>query len=529
MKTIPARDAKDALTKNGEIALIDIREAGQYGEGHAFFAVNIPYSRLEAEVGLKIPRPTTPIVLLDDDDGLAERAERRLRGMGYTDIRKVDGGMAGWTKAGFSIFKGVSVPSKAFGEMVEHAMHTPSISAEELKRRRAAGEKLLILDGRTPDEFSTMNIPGGRSCPNQELALRLPALDADPDTTVVVNCAGRTRSIIGAQTLLSVGIANPVIALENGTQGWALAGFELERGTQAAPLPAIDEAARAAAKDRAVRLREAASIPEIDSVTLAAWSADPNRTTYLFDVRTAEEYAAGHLRGAVHAPGGQLQQTTDHWIAVRNARIVLYDDTGLRATTTAMWLRGMGHEAAVLNSGMAMTETAPPTPAQDFRPPDLPLLAAREVPDALSAGAVIVDVSPSQAYRKGHIHSAVWGIRPRLADLGLGADTEVLLAARDDATAALAAIELQDAGLRKILRIPGGPKEWQAAGLEVVETPDHPDDSDCIDYLFFVHDRHTGNLDAARAYLSWETGLIAQMDEDEKAVMNPTVPVLEPA
>ena len=60
----------------------------------------------------------------------------------------------------------------------------------------------------------------------------------DPDTLVVVNCAGRTRSIIGCQSLSNAGIPNRVVALKDGTMGWDLAGFECERGaTRVAPAP----------------------------------------------------------------------------------------------------------------------------------------------------------------------------------------------------------------------------------------------------------------------------------------------------
>ena len=99
---------------------------------------------------------------------------------------------------------------------------------------RESGEDMVIVDGRTVAEFQKMNIPGGICCPNGELALRIGELVPDPKTKIVVNCAGRTRSIIGAQTLIDFGVPNPIVALENGTQGWFLAGLKLENGASAA-------------------------------------------------------------------------------------------------------------------------------------------------------------------------------------------------------------------------------------------------------------------------------------------------------
>jgi rhodanese-related sulfurtransferase len=86
---------------------------------------------------------------------------------------------------------------------------------------------MVVLDARRFDEFNTMCIPGGTSVPGAELVLRVRELAPDPRTQVIVNCAGRTRSIIGTQSLVNAGIPNPVAALRNGTIGWTLAGLGL--------------------------------------------------------------------------------------------------------------------------------------------------------------------------------------------------------------------------------------------------------------------------------------------------------------
>ena len=58
---------------------------------------------------------------------------------------------------------------------------------------------------------------------------------------------------------------------------------------------------------------------------------------------------------------------------------------------------------------------------------------------------------------------------------------------------------------------------WTNAGYTLEASPQTPPDSDCIEYLFFVHDRHFGNREAMKQYLEWETGLIKQLDEQDKA------------
>src|SRR4029077_7712371 len=154
------------------------------------------------------------------------------------------------------LFTGVNVPSKAFGELVEHRCGTPHIAAAELKRRLDAGEEILIVDSRPMPEFQNMSIPGAYDCPGAELVYRVPGRARAPESLVFVNCAGRTRSIIGAQSLRNAGLANPVMALENGTMGWELAGLELARGREdALPAPSPAGLARARALADQVALR----------------------------------------------------------------------------------------------------------------------------------------------------------------------------------------------------------------------------------------------------------------------------------
>ncbi len=519
MARLSPQAVKPRLTAGGEIAFLDVREHGQYGEGHPFFAVSAPYSRLEVEVPALVPRKSTPVVLLDDGDGVAERAARRLEVLGYEEVSVLDGGAPGWAAAGYTLFQGVNVPSKAFGELVEETRHTPHITAAALKAMQDRGEAYVLLDGRPVREYRRMNIPGGVCCPNAELGHRLPALVRDDGTPIVVNCAGRTRSIIGAQSLIDLGVPNPVMALENGTQGWLLAGLELEHGADRTYPEALSADTLAASRTRATSFIAAQRIPLVDPGKLEAWRAEADRTLYLFDVRTQEEVQRNRYPGAVHAPGGQLVQAIDRWVGVRGARIVLTDDTGLRAAVTAHWLRRMGYDASVLDYDVTRPLRNRPIEeiglADDMLPPtDSAALHAMLADNAVT----LLDLNDSATYRRGHIDGAIWAIRPRLDRLGLAPDWPVVLTAADRARAELAAVDLKELGCRAIHYLAGDESEWTAAGLAMTATPENPPDADRIDFLSFVHDRHDGNLDACRQYLAWETGLIAQLDAQERGV-----------
>ncbi|NBB09718.1 cystathionine beta-lyase [Pseudomonas sp. SLFW] len=502
-----------------EIALFDVREHGQYGEAHLFHGVNVPYSRLELEARRLAPNPNVRLVVYDQTgNDISRKAAQRLETLGYRRVHVLEGGADGWQAAGLQLFAGVHVPSKAFGELVEEASHTPHISANELAEWQAKGEPLVVLDGRPFDEYRKMTIPGSICCPNGELGYRLKDLVADDTTPIVVNCAGRTRSIIGAQTLIDLGVKNPVYALENGTQGWYLADLPLEHGSARRYPDVSPTASLAPQRDAALQLAKRAGVQTVKAEQVIAWSQDPSRSLFLGDVRTPEEFALGSLPGAQHTPGGQLIQSTDLYVGVRGARLVLLDNDGVRAPIVASWLRQLGHEAYVLEGGL-QSGLALPVRAESYAPA-LPEISAAALQDALRDDTVaLIDLRSSMAYRKAHIAGSVWSIRTRLAD-DLAAQTQPIVLVADDANlAAIATFELPESQRQHVRWLDF--KTWQAAGFALAEDACNPADEQCIDFLFFTHDRHSGNKDAARQYLAWEIGLLGQMTTQEIATLKP--------
>ena len=258
------------LGDGGEIALLDVREEGQHGAGHPLLAVNVPYSRLELLIGRLVPRRFCRVVLIDAGDGVADKAWRRLTALGYGAVHILEGGVMAWEAAGNPLFPSTNVPSKAFAEIVEHAYATPAITAAELDHRRRQGENIVVLDSRPLDEYERFHVPGAVTCPGAELALRFNDLVSDPEALVVVSCAGRTRGIIGAQSLRTARVPNQVASLEGGTQAWRLAGLDLEEGLTT-QLAQLSEAALTAATGRAAAVALQFRVRGIDQAMLAQW------------------------------------------------------------------------------------------------------------------------------------------------------------------------------------------------------------------------------------------------------------------
>ena len=500
---ISARRVSELLGGTGELALLDVREQGVHYRGHPFYACSAPLSRLELIIADLVPRRNVPVVVLDaGNEGLAEKAAQRLAKLGYSSVEILEGGCAAWKEAGLELFSGVNVPSKAFGEFVEHHYGTPRIAPGELKRLQQF-KKVLVVDSRPFEEYQRMNIPGGIDVPGAELVYRIHDLAPSPDTLVVVKCAGRTRSIIGCQSLKNAGIPNPVAALKDGTMGWELAGFECERGAaRIAPDPSTDGRIKALGAAERVAKRFA-----VKSCTMAqkhAWSSDSSRTLYVLDVRTREEFERLRVAGSRHAPGGQLVQASDEYVGVRNARVVLVDPDLVRAIMTASWLNQMGWNDVYVLDDAELTESGP-------RQPKIPGTPPWQSVSSIPEGAAVLDLSTSLRFHKAHIPGAWWGVRCRLSEAraAIGDVPSLVLTSEDGVLAHLAAPEAA-ALFPKVVVLEGGNAAWRGPTESGVERATTTRD----DVWYKPYDHGADYLKHARDYLDWEVALVEQIKRD---------------
>lgn len=506
------------LQDREELALVDVRETGAFARRHILYAVSVPLWRLELLIRRKVPRKQTRIVVTDDHGLLAKEAAGLLDRLGYSDIAILEGGIAAWEDAGLEVFSGENVPSKAFGEIVEVEANTPHISARQLHDRIQAGENLVIVDGRTPEEFFNFSIPGAHNLPNAELPYRIRELAPDPTTPIVVNCAGRTRSIIGAQTLIDAGVPNPVVSLQDGTMAWLLDGHALAHGKRGIlPEPSPEHLRQA--QDHAQRLRERTGVSYIDGRTLEQWRNAPDRSTFLFDIRTREEYRAGHLAGWRWAPGGQLVQATDEYIGTLGARVVIADWDGVRAATVAAWLVQLGRYDVhlYLPEHPAQLETGD-EPAYLLRDPGTgpsAWISLEEVARAQERGDIaVVDVDSARHYAKKHIPSAYYIVAERIEHFAprlLSGGKTLVITSSDGILADLVARRLQTRGLaaRALL---GGNRAWFEAGLPAESGAENNLSGE--EYAWFNAYDHADisvRNEKFKEYLDWEVGLVEQL------------------
>ena len=519
VKNIGPETLKKYLHDGKEIALLDAREEVVFDSRHLFMASCVPLSRMEMLVGVLVPRRETRVVWCDDGEGLASLAAERMAASGCTDVSVLDGGVSAWESAGYQVYKGVHVPSKAFAEVIEHEVGTPWITVAQFKALADSGADLVLLDSRTYEEFSENSIPGAISVPGAELVLRFTDLVPSPDTTVVVHCGGRTRSIIGAQSLIDAGFPNKIVSMKNGTQGWQLAGFDIVEGTAKMP-PDVSSAGLQAAIRAAKRVADRFAIEKIDASKLEQLRGESFQgTTYLIDVRTREEFEAGHLPCAKHVAGGQLIQETERHLAVWGASVVLVDDNGVRATMTASWLKQMGWSVFVftLDSYSGVLETgAFVSPALGLSGQERNLISPVDLLSEIEAGEIrVIDLAWSRKFFAGHIPGAWWAIRSRLEDaLGkMPPANKIALTSTDGTLARLAAGDLKGVTDIQVFVLAGGTDAWKAAGFPVEAGRER---LACAvdDIRLKAREQEVDKEQAMRDYLAWELGLVAQLASD---------------
>ena len=516
---ITPHDLQRRLAEDAPIALIDVRDPPEYNTSHIPAASLIPRRMLEFELSDAVPHPDTPIVLCDENEQLVHYAAATAERMGYADVSTLAGGTNRWAFLDLPTEWGVNVPSKDFGERVEVVHHVPEIDADDLQARIERGEPLVILDTRTPEEYRRSCIPGGRSMPGGELAFRITDVlaDAPDEATIIINCAGRTRSIIGTRVLQRMSLEREVVGLKNGTAGWMLAGHELEFGADRDALPTVTPAGRAAAERYARRCAEEDGVQLIGVEQLDELrERSRSESVYFIDVRTEAEHEAGRLPGFRWFPGGQAVQRSDDVAVVQHAPIVFACDGVARAALTASWYRQMGHRHIyALDGGTGAWSLAGRALHRGFRSTEPKLL--REARAAVNMigpvnlfdqpGAVVLHVGTSQEFAQAHPPGARWAPRGSLerdvGDLASEQSTPIITVCETGEQSLLAAQTLLERDRPHVSALAGGMAAYRDAGLPIeyglsgVLSPPN-------DILTFGPQRGYADM---QHYLRWETAL----------------------
>jgi rhodanese-related sulfurtransferase len=411
-----------------------------------------------------VPNRKIPIVIYDHGGKRAKLAAESLAELGYSDVAVVEGGLASWQQARLPTVSGVNVPG---GDIV--------LWVNELRQRW--------------------------------------------EKPIIVNCAGRTRSIIGTAALRRLGVDH-ARALKNGTMGWVLAGFELESHPERQTIAASEDS-RHKATALALQLAAEEGIRWITAPELSTLKKHPdNGVTYIVDVRSETEYDSGHLPASLNIPGGQAVQRADDFVAVRNAKIVFVSDTSARAVMAAYWFQQMGFpNVMVLQGGLrAWIESGEPLAQADGRAEPLGYVAAAKLTtfvdtDELerkvkNSQLLILDVGTSLDFETAHVPGAYWisrgWIELRLPERFPDRSQAIVLTCPDSRHSVFAAQALRRIGYTGVAVLRGGVRAWASAG--------HGTEAGLDRCLVEANDvvlspSIQGNKEEMQRYLDWEVNL----------------------
>ena len=512
IKNVASEEIRKAVIEAGIFALVDVREERFYGQGHILPAVNIPLSRIEIKLPILVPGKNTPLVFYDDGGDLAEIAANTAQVMGYSDIAILNNGLSGWKTGNYHLFSGTHVLGAALAETIDRADPVQKISARELSQMQNNGESVVVLDARPWDAFTDNHIPGGINCPLGELEYRFRDLVSDDKTPVVVNCAGRTRSILGAKSLLIAGVPNPVYSLDKGTWGWWSTGLKLASGS-GPRADTISEKGRDWSFASAQLAARNAGVKEIDEETFARWKSEQNDISlYLLDVRLPGEFESGHLADAISAPGCQLIECSEDWIGVRNGRILLIDEDGVRARVVAHWLKKLGYpEVAVLSVDFKPE-------MNDLRHP-VSIEHSNKYPtclvDSINPDTLVLDLSPSTVFQRHHLPGALWFIRSHLKEI-IDRIPHRQIVVMDDDEGQLARLVVEDlakSGRKEVYLLDGDLESWRSSGGSI-ESGDNGMLTTKDDCYYASPHSEIEKMRMKKAYMDWQSDIDLQIIDD---------------
>jgi rhodanese-related sulfurtransferase len=504
--TINAQALKQLMASDTLYAVLDVRDWGEFTLDQIPNTTPLPRGHLEKYIAVLVPKKDVQVVLYCDSGQRSTRAAATLEALGYANVAVLEGGLGGWKAAGYETIHGWSLRGKEYGERLQVEEGIPDLTAEELHARLVRGEKLYILDTRTEPEFLGSHLPGAYSAPGGQLPLTVTDVVQDRNAAIVTNCAGRTRSLLGAHVLRRMGFPQ-VYALKGGTGAWRIAGYgdELQSGP-GGTVPPVSATAQAACAEFAERVAAEDGIPFMSPRELNT-RQEKGELCYLLDVRQLDEYRAGHVPGARFCPGTQTALLVECFVGVKNATIVTMCESRARGILAAASLKGIGYpNVFVLDGGTTAwtangfaLETGEPhevdygQPAwlarlllglpASVQPQALPIPGLADArartsfiaPAALQARlatgerVVLLDLRSAGDFGTAHIPGARWLSRGRL-DLQIGQEapdknTAVVLYCRTGAESTLSAPMLQTLGYHSVSVVDGGFAAWQKAGL----------------------------------------------------------------
>ena len=467
-------EALERLRTPEPIAFIDIRSRHHYVANHPVFAVNAPIDSLETHCDTLFGSESATALVIGDDELLTTWASHLITQKTNLQPKVIRGGFSAWEAAGLPTWGGEYTPSKAFGEWVEQTGSMSHISPLEAMKSPVHDQ----FDVRPLEEFNRFTLPGSRHCPTG----RLGALKTQ-QTHLRVHCAGRTRGIIAAQTLVDLDFPATIQCISGGTQGWEIAGGTRQFNH---PTEQVDLIPSSEENSRAQVLIKKYHLPIFTATEEVAW-LNESRDFRLLTV------CEDQLDTPSISPT-TLIQSTDQYLGTHHIPVIVEGPHALDVSVTVLWLRRMGWDARIRETNATASQTTHEISAQQS--------AFVKIEDHCT----VIDTRPSRSFSRSRVQNSSWVPRSLFREL-LPTVTYVVIC-ETDATKRQTAILLAWLGIEQATCI-----GWQEVSPDLIDHSHIQHRTHPVDQPLFFPNRHHGNLEDAKGYLHWEHSLLPTLTQ----------------
>ena len=363
-------EAKKLLdAKDPKVIFLSVRKAEDFAKGHIEGALNIPFGKGMEQKFNTLPKDKKIIVYCYTGQ-TAGQTVAGLRLLGY-DAVSMHSGMgtpatapAGWLNKGYPVVTTLQEAVQAYFSNMPADIY--KIAEKDFVAKVKAGEKMFVLDIRSAEDYAKGHIKGAVNAPwGAAIASSLDKLPSDKP--IMIYCyTGQTAG----QTVAILNIAG--FNAKSVNLGWNLGISKVEgiaelTETTANAFPAVTALAVKPEIKTAITAYYdglAAVKPTIyanykiseDEAKKLLDAKDPN--VMFLSVRKAEDYAKGHIEGALNIPFGKGMEQKFNTLP-KDKKIIVYCYTGQTAGQTVAGLRLLGYDAVSMHSGMGTPATAP--------------------------------------------------------------------------------------------------------------------------------------------------------------------------
>ncbi len=337
---IASADAS-VLIEAGDVVVVDIRKAEDYAAAHIEGAVNIPFGKgMEAKFE-NLPKDKK-IVVACYSGQTAGQTVAIMRALGYDAVSlKFGMGANGWTK-----FVKANAANKYFAEYPGSRI----ITWEDLFAKMDAGEEPYILSIRQADVYNEGHIKSAYLAAwGPELAEKVAMLPTDQPVYVYCYSGQTAGQTVALLNMLGIEAYSVKSGYNKGAM--TMEGYEAYVETTA------NEMSDAGADFDAVLLNEVKAYfnAVLDNANFKIGFDDTQAAVEageatVIDIRKADDFAAGYIKGAINVPFGENMQ--EGFAELPSGKLIVACYSGQTAGQTTAVLRMLGHDAVSLHFGM---------------------------------------------------------------------------------------------------------------------------------------------------------------------------------